>query len=95
MMNNDVLDTFEWSSFNAYEGMSRGPLWLTKTEVLERFANPSSYGEFVRSRPTGHHANQFYEAPFAQKLVLGDSGFVERVRKRIDRPDARIQPGIT
>jgi len=95
MTNDDVLDTFEWSSFASYEGRSRGPKWLTKTNVLERFANPSSYGEFVRSKLTNFSASRFYEAPFAQRLALGDSRFVERVRKQIDRPEARIQPGMT
>jgi len=94
MTNNEILDTFEWSSFATYEGRSRGPQWLTRSEVLERFPTASSYGDFVRRAHHDSATNEFYDAPFAQKRVLGDSRFVERVRTRIDRPDATFRSGI-
>lgn len=92
--NNSVLDTFQWSSFATYEGRSRGRSWLTKTEVLRRFTNAAAYGAWVRTDRNDSAAAGFYEDPFRQTHVLGDSDFCEGVRKRRDRSDAGARPGV-
>lgn len=91
---NPVIDSFEWSSFAAYEGRVRTPDWLTTTEVLRRFSDAVGYGTFVRTSTPSSGARQFYLDPFSQRCVLGNQDFANRAVRLSGTPDRRLRPGI-
>lgn len=90
----DLLDGFEWSSLEAYEGRRERPTWLTTTEVLRRFRGAKSYGRFVRSNLLDPQIAEFYQRPFGRSRVLGDEAFVETIAKRIGIGDSGLRAGL-
>jgi putative transposase len=80
MIEDRVLETFEWSSLRAYTTSVRAPAWLSTDQVLHRFRTPLEYEAFVRN-PERQSIGGFYDDPFRQRSVLGDQDFVDRVRK--------------
>ena len=94
MPNQDILDSFDWSSFAAYEGRAKAPSWLSQREVLYRFTTSAAYSAFVRARRIDVVATSFYASPFTQRRVLGDRGFVTKADERSGRPRSGLKPGM-
>lgn len=94
MANCDILDSFEWSSFAAFEERVAAPSWLTQREVLLRFKNRAQHSNFVRARAIDAVAATFYASPFTQRHALGDRRFVEDANRRSRRPESRLEPGV-
>lgn len=80
-VNVGALDSYSWSSLATYEGRRGSPSWLKQHEVLSRFQSRKAYSSFVRQNHADAQAARFYQEPFRQHGVLGDSQFAEKSRQ--------------
>ena len=79
----EVLEKYEWSSYQYYIGLKKGPSWLKKDFILGYFGSnikkaSSEYKKFVRSL-----LKKEYDSPFAQVVgstLLGDNVFVDFIK---------------
>jgi putative transposase len=88
------LQTYPWSSLNGYLDPQRKQSWITYDAVLGQIGGSRKrYEEFVAE---GIHSG--YPTPWEEvkgQVVLGEEGFVERVKGRIKKQGSRReQPSI-
>jgi len=75
------VDRYRWSSHWGYLHKKECPRWLNTQSVMSRFGGLREYQEFMHSEIEKEVKN-FYKTPY-QKPILGDKGFIERVREKL------------
>jgi hypothetical protein len=75
------MDRYRWSSHWGYLNQKQCPDWLNTESVMSRFGGVRGYREFMH-REIEKEVVDFYKGPY-QKPILGDKGFIERVKKKL------------
>lgn len=79
----EVLRGYAWSSYRAYAGYGKAPLWLERKTLMQRAGNgEASYRKLVEGRLKEGEA----ESPWGELkagIALGTRAFAEKLRKRI------------
>jgi REP element-mobilizing transposase RayT len=94
------MDHYRWSSHWGYLNQKRCPKWLNTESVMSRFGGLHEYRKFIQSE-IEDEIDDFYEGPY-QKPILGDKGFVEKVREQLgerarveaEKPESRQVFGL-
>ena len=75
------VDRYRWSSHWGYLHKKECPKWLNTESVMSRFSGVREYQQFMHSKIEKEVAD-FYQRRY-QKPILGDKGFIERVRNKL------------
>lgn len=75
------MDHYRWSSHWGYLNKKQCPKWLNTESVMSRFGGLKDYRSYVESE-IEEEIDDFYKGAY-QKPILGDKGFVHRVRERL------------
>lgn len=86
---------YTWSSYRAYIGFGRPPVWLETQETLGRFGKTASeqlkgYRSFVEAEIADNPAREL-----AYGMVIGTAQFVDWVREKLDAQNHRAQAPAT
>ncbi len=75
------MDQYRWSSHWGYLNKRQRPKWLNTESLLSRFDGLPDYRRYVQSE-FEQAIDDFYKGRY-QMPILGDKGFVHRVRERL------------
>jgi len=79
----EVLREYRWSSYRAYAGYERAPLWLLTAEVLRRVEGSREvYRATTEERLLAGHDEDFWSV-VKWGVVLGSTAFAEGLRKQV------------
>ena len=84
------MDRYRWSSHWGYLNKKQCPKWLNTETVMSRFGGLKDYRSYVQSE-IEEEIDDFYKGSY-QKPILGDKGFVQRVREMLGER-AKVEPG--
>jgi hypothetical protein len=94
------MDHYRWSSHWGYLNRKQCPRWLNTEAVMSRFGGLKDYRRYVQSE-IEEEIHDFYKGSY-QKPILGDKGFVQRVREMLgerakveaEKPESRKVFGL-
>jgi len=75
------MDHYRWSSHWGYLNKKQCPKWLNTESVMSRFGGVQEYRRYVQSE-IEEEIDDFYKGSY-QTPILGDKGFVQRVREML------------